>query len=72
MPRIFDRRPLGWLLLAVFSALYSCRAAVGAVIAVIHGDNVVVFWRVVELVFFAWLAVASMRRTSAPIIDPAP
>lgn len=71
MPRIFDRRPLGWMLLAVFSALYCGRAAVGAVIAVTHGDNAVVFWRVVELVFFAWLAVASMRRTSVPVVDAA-
>lgn len=64
--RFFDRRPLGWLLLGSFAALYSCRSLVAAVGALADGDDVILFWRVVELGFFAWLAVASVRRTALP------
>lgn len=66
MTRFLARRPLGWLLLGLFSALYSCRAAIGGLIALEHGDCVIVFWRTVELVFFSVFAVASIRRTRVP------
>lgn len=64
MTTFFDRRPLRWLLLGLFAALYAVRSLVGAGVALSEGDRVILFWRVVELVFFAWLAVLSIRRTT--------
>lgn len=72
MKDLLDRRPLGWLLLGVFAALYACRSLVGAVEAGFEGDGVIVFWRTVELVFFATLAVASIQRTSVASVGDRP
>lgn len=64
--RFFDRRPLGWLLLGIFAALYSCRSLAAGIEALVDRDAVILFWRVVELAFFSWLTFVSIGRTAVP------